>query len=341
LLNFTIEKITPALVVPAGHPDAGEIQVRYDPLTSRSCRLTFARAGERESGTDELPEPPPAAMDTRSCPFCQPQVNRLTPTIDPRLSGEPRLRRGESILFPNLFPYGRYSAVSVIDNRHFVPIGTADADAYLNCLLNCRDYLEKVLTADIDARHVAITQNHLPAAGGSLVHPHLQIQADAKPTNFLRFLSARADSFYRETGRLLLSTYLEHELAGGERLIGRTGDWHWLAAFAPEGFYEIWGILPEAFSLLNLKEKQWRELAAGIINTQRFYRSLNRNGYNLGLLAVESGDSRLELRARIVVRANYSQWARNDHTGFEVMLGDMATFTAPEQTAATARKFWG
>ena len=31
---------------------------------------------------------------------------------------------------------------------------------------------------------------------------------------------------------------------------------------------------------------------------------------------------------------------RSDHTGFEVMLGDMATFTAPEETARLARAFW-
>jgi hypothetical protein len=31
---------------------------------------------------------------------------------------------------------------------------------------------------------------------------------------------------------------------------------------------------------------------------------------------------------------------RNDHTGFEVMLGDMTTFTPPEETAAAARRYF-
>jgi len=38
--------------------------------------------------------------------------------------------------------------------------------------------------------------------------------------------------------------------------------------------------------------------------------------------------------------SNYAEWARNDHSGFEVMLGDMATFNAPEETAGMARPFW-
>jgi len=57
-------------------------------------------------------------------------------------------------------------------------------------------------------------------------------------------------------------------------------------------------------------------------------------------LVIEDGASMLELRVVLVVRSNYAPWVRNDHTGFEVMLGDMATFTAPEMTAAMARPFW-
>ncbi len=48
----------------------------------------------------------------------------------------------------------------------------------------------------------------------------------------------------------------------------------------------------------------------------------------------------LELRVVWVVRSNYTARVHSDHTGFEVMLGDMATFTAPEETAKMARPFW-
>ncbi len=43
--------------------------------------------------------------------------------------------------------------------------------------------------------------------------------------------------------------------------------------------------------------------------------------YNLGMLFVEDGNSYLEMRVVILVRSNYAPWTRNDHTGFEVMLG--------------------
>jgi galactose-1-phosphate uridylyltransferase len=248
--------------------------------------------------------------------------------------------RGTSTLFPNLFPYGRYSAVSIFDDRHFVEIGTASLQSYTDSFLNCRDYLLRILSHDPAAVFMAITQNHLPSAGGSLLHPHLQVQADRIPSNFQRFLQARAAEYRRQFKARLFSDYLQLERESGVRYVGATKSWHWLAAYAPEGFFEIWGILPGITSLRKASEEHWQDLALGVLNTQTFYRSLGRNGYNLGLLLLEDGSDDLELRVVLTVRSNYAPWVRSDFTGFEVMLGDMATFTAPELTCEKARQFW-
>jgi galactose-1-phosphate uridylyltransferase len=184
------------------------------------------------------------------------------------------------------------------------------------------------------------SQNHLPSAGGSLLHPHLQVQADRIPANHQQALKSYVAGYRRRYGARLLSDYLALEKQAGQRLIGATGAWQWLAAFAPEGFHEIWGILPGLTSLRQTTEDHWQSLAQGVLNAQKFYRSLGRNGYNLGLLLLEDGSDDLELRVVLTVRSNYAPWVRSDFTGFEVMLGDMATFTAPEVTAERARSFW-
>lgn len=339
-LAFQKRKISARILEPDGTPAIKPVEIRTDPVTGRSCRITFARAKEAASGKPPFPPPPPGANNTSSCPFCRPQLYERTPMLATGLATSPRLEHGKSVLFPNLFPYGRYSAVSVFDNHHFVEIGTAVPKTYADCFINCSRYLKKVRGTDNEAVYLAITQNHLPSAGGSLIHPHLQAHADRIPANIPRFLEQRTADYYAKTGHLLFSDYLTHEQEDTSRLIGRTGDWHWLAAFAPEGFYEIWAILPGVVSLLEMDENHWHDLAAGVVNTQKFYRSLNHNGYNLGLLAVERQNSRLEMRLRMLVRSDYDQWTRNDHTGFEVMLGDMATFIPPEQTAEMAGKFW-
>ena len=239
----------------------------------RTCRITFSRSEEKEPGTDALPNPPPFAGDNKQCPFCPENIATHTPQLDPDLCLEGRLVRGRSTLFPNLFPYGCYSAVSLFDENHFVEIGTASHRSYSDSFLNCRDYLK-------------------------------QEQTDVR------------------------------------RFIGQTGPWHWICAFAPEGFFEIWGILPEVTDFRELENDDWQNLVSGVLNAQQFYRSLGRNGYNLGLILFADGSTDLELRVVLMVRSNYAPWVRSDLTGFEVMLVDMATFTEPEQTAEQARPFW-
>jgi galactose-1-phosphate uridylyltransferase len=340
MLSFEKETIEARLRIPDGRAAVEPIEVRRNPITGRTCRITFSRVEEREPGAATLPDPPPFAGDRSRCPFCQDALAAQTPRLVPELCPAGRLQKGRSVLFPNLFPYGSHSAVSLFDDQHFVEIGTASADSYADCLLNCRDYLLRVLEHDPASVYMAITQNHLPSAGGSLLHPHLQLQADRAASNHHRFLHGHAINFLAETGTRLFSAYLQHEREDGSRTIGRSGSWEWLAAFAPEGFFEIWGILPEVTSIRQAEDGDWSSLARGVINAQKFYRSLNRNGYNLGLLLIEDDSKALELRVVMIVRSNYAPWARSDHTGFEVMLGDMATFTTPEETAQQARPFW-
>jgi galactose-1-phosphate uridylyltransferase len=340
MLQFKHESFYCRIVLPGGETADRRIEVRTNPITGRTCRLTFSRSEEREAGAEALPEPPPFAHDRDKCPFCRKGLATQTPQLPPELWTEGRMIRGSSILFPNLFPYGRYSAVSLFDDLHFVEIGAAGLQSYTYSFLNCRDYLLRVLNHDPAAVFMAITQNHLPSAGGSLLHPHLQVQADRTATNNQRFLQRRAADYRRQCGSRLFSDYLKYESQAGQRCIGTSGPWQWLAAFAPEGFFEIWGILPAVTSLRQVSDDHWEALAQGVLNTQKFYRSLGRNGYNLGLLLLEDGSDDMELRVVLTVRSNYAPWVRNDFTGFEVMLGDMATFSSPESTAERARVFW-
>jgi UDPglucose--hexose-1-phosphate uridylyltransferase len=340
MLLFEKERTCSRIVLPAGQEVERPIEIRTNPITQRTCRITYSRGEEREPGAETLPAPPPFAQERDSCPFCRAHLAGRTPRLVPKLCPEGRMTRGSSTLFPNMFPYGQYSAVSLFDDAHFVEIGTASLQSYTDSFINCRDYLLRVLDHDSAAAHMAITQNHLPSAGGSLLHPHLQVQADRIAANHQRFLQRRAADYRRQTGRRIFSDYLEREKQAVDRFIGATGSWEWLAAFAPEGFFEIWGLLPGNTSLHQTTDDHWQDLAQGVLNTQKFYRSLGRNGYNLGLLLIEDGSDDLELRVVITVRSNYAPWVRSDFTGFEVMLGDMATFCAPEQTAEKARPFW-
>jgi len=170
-LLFQKEIITAKFIAPSGENVEKRIEVRINPVSRRTSRIAFGRGAEKEPGTESLPLPPPNADDNANCPFCKPQVMSKTPRILCDILPGGRLCYKESILFPNLFPYGSYSAVSLFDNRHFVEIGRSSVSSYTDCFINCRNYLRHILGYDSEAVYMAITQNHLPSAGGSLVHP--------------------------------------------------------------------------------------------------------------------------------------------------------------------------
>ncbi|MFH0957228.1 MAG: galactose-1-phosphate uridylyltransferase, partial [Pseudomonadota bacterium] len=286
-LSFKKEVITAKFIAPSGEDVKKRIEVRINPVSGRTSRIAFGRRAEKEPGTDSLPLPPPNAEDSAGCPFCKQNVMSKTPRVLANIFPGGRLCYNNSILFPNLFPYGSYSAVSIFDNRHFVEIGTSSVSSYSDCFINCRNYLRHIFGYDSQAVYMAITQNHLPSAGGSLIHPHLQVNADRIAPNHHRFLRKKAEDYFHQVGCRLFSDYLLHEKQEGSRYIGKNGSWEWITAFAPEGFFEIWGILPEITSVCQITGADWNHLAQGVINAQKFYRSLCRNGYNLGMLFVE------------------------------------------------------
>jgi UDPglucose--hexose-1-phosphate uridylyltransferase len=325
----------------AGKPLQRIQQVRTDPVTLKQCRITPSRSLENERGTEKLYQPPDIDLDESKCPFCPGNLETMTPCLKQEISARKRLKNKNSILFPNLFPYTEWSAVSIFDNTHHAEIGTASSDSYCHSFINCSDYLTRVKRADPEAIFMSITQNHLSGAGGSLVHPHLQVHAAKQVSNNHRVLKLRAKEYEAQYNACILSNLLLAEKETGERYIGRTGMWEWTAAFAPSGFYEIWGIASSESSLLiPEKEEVWHNLAEGVLNTQKFYKSLNRNAYNLNLLSIEDKQNIPCLKISLTARSSYAPWVRSDFTGFELASGEMTTFTFPETVADMARVFW-
>ena len=337
MIEFNMVELTADFSDAVGIPLKRVLQVRTDPLTLRQCRITASRALANERGTEKLFQPPVTDLDESKCPFCPGNLEKMTPRLNPQISAHRRLITNKSILFPNLFPYTEWSAVSLFDNIHHVEIGTATRASYRDSFINCSDYLTRVNKADPQAVFMSITQNHLPGAGGSLVHPHLQVHATRQISNNHRILKKRSKDYEKKHNTCLVSALLESEKKSGERYIGRTGIWEWIAAFAPSGFYEIWGIAKSEPSLLIPDKKRvWQDLAEGVLNTQRLYRSLNRNAYNLNLLSTEDGRKPPCLKVSLTARSSYAPWVRSDFTGFEIASGEMATFTLPESTVLLA-----
>ncbi len=316
-------------------------QIRTDPVTLKTCRITPGRALEEKRDQKEFHRLPQKDLDPDQCPFCPGNIDLMTPCLAREITDTGKLYYRESVLFPNLYPYTEWSAVSLFGKDHYVEIGTASAESYADSFINCARYLSRVKSADPGAVYMSITQNHLPGAGGSLVHPHLQVHASKTASNAHNMLRKRYLAYLSRHRTDILADLTDTEKKTGQRYIGSTGMWEWMAAFAPSGFHEIWGIAPTRFSLMDHDDTDlWTDLARGILNIQKLYRNLGKNAYNLAMISLEGTDKAPCLRACITARSNYAPWVRNDFTGFEIASKEMATFTFPEDLALTAKKFW-
>ena len=117
LLEFRRERKLALLHDPRKNFELAEIEseIRYDPLTGNSARICHF----------SLPKLPPPdfaellAVSRAACPFCPDKVEAITPRFPDDLVPGGRLRRGDAVLFPNLFPYDDISAVAVLAREHF------------------------------------------------------------------------------------------------------------------------------------------------------------------------------------------------------------------------------
>ncbi len=341
MFNFNINSVYGDFKDASGKKIERRVEVRQDPVFLKQSRITFSRSKEKERGIEKFYSPPDIDMNREKCPFCSENIEKATPILSEKFNLTDRLVYKNSVLFPNLFPYTEWSGVSIFDDIHYVEMGSASIESYGDCLINCSHYLSEIRKADPQSVFMAITQNYLPAAGGSLIHPHLQVHATKIISENHRIIQTRYDQHKKKFGSDIFSDYLKEEKKRKIRYIGNTGLWEWMAAFAPQGFFEIWGICPGKSSVLEFENhKLWYDLAKGILNTQKFYKSMNRNSSNFAIISTEDNESGPSLKISMITRSGYAPWVRSDITGFEFAFSEMATFTLPETTCENARLFW-
>ncbi len=314
-------------------------EIRVDPLTGDTARITLHRVDDPPVDFDNPPYRERVRESKKGCPFCPGRIEKATPSFPPDLVAEGMFIRNKSILFPNLFPYGRHSAVSTFSPEHFIEIGDFTPAEYTDNLINARAYISRVFEADPGVRYAAVTQNYLPSSGGTLIHPHFQINIVAIPTNFLRALSVGSRDYLIDRGRCFWEHLIEREEHTKERIISRHGDVAWLTPFAPRGQKEVWAIFENRSDFRDVSDWELADLSEGIVAVQAYYRHTGNNAFNLGIYSVAGAESSYRLLMRMMVRTKFAPFARNDQSYFEVILGEAATDEFPEKIASDLKKY--
>ena len=116
-IQFRCESLLSRFQSPDGEAySERKLQVRFDPLLGTSARI--AEGVKLQTRVDtalasfQAPDP--------NCPFCAERIDRVTPRIASEITPAGRIRVGETVLFPNLVPYSKYSAVAAFTTRHWL-----------------------------------------------------------------------------------------------------------------------------------------------------------------------------------------------------------------------------
>ncbi|MBM4352978.1 MAG: hypothetical protein FJ109_04165 [Deltaproteobacteria bacterium] len=314
---------------------------RIDPVTGFSVRITGDRPLEMAPGDDELPDLSERVEMTRGCPFCEGNVEAQTPAYLAELfndAGRPRhdradsctglrFHRGSSVLFPNIAPYGRHSAVCLFSPQHHIPLGEFTQTKFHDAIRNCLDYSAEVLRFDPTSTHQVVSQNILPASGGALLHPHLQVNLDHQPMNYHRLLLERPNP-----DRMLRLALAEES---GPRRLWRCGEWVFFAAFAPLAAWEVHAVHLRCQRFADLADRCLSDFVEGLLRVHRYWQAEGRNSANMGIFGTADGCH--PLFARMMVRAAWRPWYRSDRSAYEVAMLEHGTDMLPEILAERMR----
>ena len=306
-------------------------EIRRDGLTGRSSRILDMGFSPEKPDVEGMVERFRSGFN----PFAQDKRDNVTPKFRDEVEGIPggRLARGEALVVPNLFPYDRYSAVTVLSDRDFVPLDGFSEGLLVDAFGADMEYLRRVREADGDeCRHYSINWNYMPLAGGSLIHPHHQLIASPVPTNYLGDVEEGLAGY---GGRYFGDLAAAEE--GGERWVGHEGGISWLTGFAPMGQIDVLGVFAGRASLFDLTDEDLGALSRSLLRIFSYLDAEGFASFNFALYGLE-GAGGFEVHCRLSPRFLLSNaLGTSDINYFEISHSESLAFFFPEAAAGALR----
>ena len=326
------------LAPPAFERDSQSIEYRQDPLTGVRCRLNVRRARRPRQG-QEPADISQVIQKPSDCPFCPENIEQATPQFTADLCPQGRIKRGQSCLFPNLFPFAEHHATATLTHDHFLPLDGFHQQLLEDNLSAAAEYLAIVHRRDKAARFPLYIWNHLPPSAASIVHPHVQILVERRPTTYQRRLLAASGRYFRKAGSNYWQDLVAEERRRGERYIGDNRSLSVIACYAPQGNREVQIIFKEASNLLDLDERQTSDFAEAVVKVLRGYHRMGASSLNLSTFSAAMGH-RLEhysLNAKIISRPALQPFYKNDAGFLERLHYEADIELEPEALARALR----
>jgi len=269
-------------------------QVRRDPLTGRTARIChFMPLKWEKPDFDQL-----TAGTESWCPFCPEKVLEVTPSFPEEILPEGRLVKDDMVLFPNLAPYDELGAVATLGGRHFTPMTEFTPEQIAKAFGLALEFFHKVhKTGHRESVYHMINWNHMPPAGSSLIHSHIQVFASSNAPNLMREELECAKRYMEENSTNYWDDLVAIEEDVDERYLGHTGSTSWIMSYAPMGVAgDLMGIVEGKGSTLELTKDDLLDLGNGLCRAIKAYDEMGIWGFNANFF---TGPASSEEHARV------------------------------------------
>ncbi|MHA1378353.1 MAG: hypothetical protein ACTSRG_08215 [Candidatus Helarchaeota archaeon] len=273
------------------------------------------------------------------CFFCPDKIDFATPKFPSEIFSEGRLKVGESVVFPNLFPYLEHSAVVTLSNCHYLGLNDFEPKILFNAFKGALTYLRRIHEIDPAAKYAVLGANYMFTSGSSIIHPHLQITVGEYPFQYLKSLLDNSYRYYKENSTNYWSDLIKEEKKT-DRYIGQSDGIHWIVPFAPIGNYNIQGII-EKSNFIELNERDLEEFANSISNILKFYKNQGQSSFNFCFYSAPLGEEEeyFWLNFSIIRRPNINKIYINDMWFIpRLMMGNIVSMR-PEDLANKFKRF--
>lgn len=316
-------------------PIAQKTEVRYCPLTGRTSRLV-PTVGFRVQPPDyrAVVEQTKAA----GCPFCSEHVEQVTPKFPAKVCPSGRLRQGEAVLFPNLFPYGQHSSVIRLTDRHYVPLNEFTEEMLRDGFQLAIQYLHTLRRIDPGSTYLSVNWNYMPVAGASVVHPHIQALATPHPSNYQREMETAAKAFLKEHGIAYFDWLMEEERRLDQRWIAESDTIAWMHAFAPLGQIDVVGICKAVSDLAHVSDRLIVQLCRELRVILSYLHDQGFGGLNLAWYLPVGSPPGMSAHVRIIARTNLGLIGTSEYNYLNALHQEPVCLKKPEETAGEMKK---
>jgi UDPglucose--hexose-1-phosphate uridylyltransferase len=328
-----------------GQLDEQEIEIRVDPIIGHQS--IFNPALEEKSSilfhpTDMDYLRQLATKSEPNCFLCNDRWSTSTPRYSEKLFPLGRLKMGEVVAFPNLFPLAAHHAVIMLGARHFRTLDDFPPSLLRDAFECSREFIRRCMENDPEVEYFTINANYLLPSGSSVMHPHFQILGSPRPFTHHKLLLEKSARYFAENGSCYWEDLVDTERANGERWIGEMENSRWFSAFSPIGVNEVNAVWPDKTSFLEWDSGDIEGFSQGLSRVLHAYHDLGFSTFNFSCFGGPASRNTPAFRCffRLINRQNVAQDYRADDYYLQKLLQNEIMIQRPERLAAIVRGYF-